>query len=151
MSGFRYYQTGRRPEKFLLRFIMIRRFILVAVFASTGLFSGVQEAKAFGPFFGSPFFGGYNYGYSNRLPTPPYFSIFPPVYYGRRYERPYGDSPFASQSQLGGNPTYHIRPKQSPVQWSVPIAPVQEIPTSIGKQVTIVNPYVRSDEAVAGN
>ena len=151
MRGFRYYQTGRRPEKFLSRFIMIRRFILVAIVVCTGLFSCIQQAKAFDTFFGSPFFSGYNHGYSNRLPTPPYFSIFPPVYYGRRYERPYGDSPFASQSHLGGNPTYHIRPKQSPVQWTVPITSVPEFPTSVGKQVTIVNPYVRADEAVAGN
>jgi hypothetical protein len=130
---------------------MIRRFVLVAMIACAGLSANVQEAKAFDSFFGSPFFGGSNYGYSYRLPTPPYFSIFPPVYYGRRYERPYGDSPFASQTHLGGNPSYHIRPKQSPVQWSVPMNATEEIPTTLGKQVTIVNPYVRADEAVAGN
>ncbi|MCY2974429.1 MAG: hypothetical protein NTW52_07140 [Planctomycetota bacterium] len=130
---------------------MIRRFVLVAIVACAGVSSSVQEAKAFDPFIGSTFMSGYNNGYSYRLPTPPYFSIFPPVYYGRRYERPYGDSPFASQSLLGGNPTYNIRPKQSPVQWSVPVESAQEFPTAVGKQVTIVNPYVRADKAVAGN
>ena len=130
---------------------MIRRFVVIAIVACAGFVSVAQDTKAFDSFFGNPFFGGYSYGYANRLPTPPYFSIFPPVYYGRRYERPYGDSPFAAQSQLGGNPTYHIRPKQSPVQWSVPVAANQEFPVTTGKQVTIVNPYVRSDEAVAGN
>jgi hypothetical protein len=54
-------------------------------------------------------FDGWNYdllgvrgfGYSGslyglgRIPTPPYFALHPPVYYGDRYYRSYGDSPFA--------------------------------------------------------
>jgi len=140
--------------------------------AIAGLFSGAQEAKAFDAFFGNPYLGAYDYGFANRLPTPPYFAIFPPVYYGRRYERPYGDSPFASMSHLGGNPSYNIRPKQSPVQWNIDSRSVGNAhePVSVGvpqtvtssasetsteavtgKQVTIINPYVRSDKAFAGN
>lgn len=38
--------------------------------------------------------------------NPPYFSMHPPVYYGDRYYRPYGDSPFASWPQLQPNPNY---------------------------------------------
>jgi hypothetical protein len=38
--------------------------------------------------------------------TPPYFSMHPPVYYGERYYRPYGDSPYASWPQLQPNPSY---------------------------------------------
>lgn len=38
--------------------------------------------------------------------TPPYFALHPPVYYGDRYYRPYGDSPFASWPQLQPNPNY---------------------------------------------
>lgn len=38
--------------------------------------------------------------------TPPYFSLHPPVYYGNRFYRPYGESPFASWPQLQPNPAY---------------------------------------------
>ena len=42
-------------------------------------------------------------------PTPPYFAMHPPVYYGGRYSRPYGLSPFAAGSMLQPTPTYHGR------------------------------------------
>ncbi|MBX3422928.1 MAG: hypothetical protein KF752_15345 [Pirellulaceae bacterium] len=53
---------------------------------------------------------GYN-GWNNRPIvqnnyTPPYFSLHPPVYYGQRYYRPYGASPFAAWPQLQPNPNY---------------------------------------------
>jgi hypothetical protein len=38
--------------------------------------------------------------------TPPYFALHPPVYYGERYTRPYGASPFAAWPQLQANPAY---------------------------------------------
>lgn len=38
--------------------------------------------------------------------TPPYFSLHPPVYYGERFYRPYGASPFAAWPQLQPNPAY---------------------------------------------
>jgi len=41
--------------------------------------------------------------------TPPYFSMHPPVYYGERYYRPYGASPFAAWPQLQANPDYAPR------------------------------------------
>lgn len=41
--------------------------------------------------------------------TPPYFALHPPVYYGDRYYRPYGDSPYASWPQLQANPAYAPR------------------------------------------
>lgn len=41
--------------------------------------------------------------------TPPYFALHPPVYYGDRYYRPYGDSPYASWPQLQPNPAYTPR------------------------------------------
>jgi hypothetical protein len=34
------------------------------------------------------------------VPQPPYFALHPPVYYGERYARPYGASPFACACQL---------------------------------------------------
>lgn len=54
------------------------------------------------------FGGGYsNYGaqsYNNF--TPPYFALHPPVYYGQRYSRPYGASPYAAGPQLQINSEY---------------------------------------------
>ena len=41
------------------------------------------------------------FGYSGSLyglgyvPVPPYYALHPPVYYGERYYRSYGESPFA--------------------------------------------------------
>ncbi len=43
-------------------------------------------------------------------PAPPYFALHPPVYYGQRYTRPYGVSPFASGPMLQSNPGYAPRP-----------------------------------------
>lgn len=40
---------------------------------------------------------------------PPYFSMHPPVYYGERYYRPYGASPFAAWPQLQPNNSYSPR------------------------------------------
>ena len=65
---------------------------------------------------------GYNGGWNNRPAvvnnfTPPYFSLHPPVYYGERYYRPYGDSPFASWPQLQANPAY--MPRVQPLNQSV--------------------------------
>jgi len=147
-----------------MRLAMVRRFSLIAVVVFASLSTGAPSAQAFDAFYGNPFLGSYDYSYAYRLPTPPYFAIFPPVYYGRRYERPYGDSPFASNSRLGGNSSYHIRPKQSPVQWSIGESNVQMnasgiissssptlAPTGTGKHVTIANPYVRNEAVVAGN
>jgi hypothetical protein len=45
--------------------------------------------------------------------TPPYFALHPPVYYGDRYYRPYGDSPYASWPQLQPNPAYAPRLQQA--------------------------------------
>ena len=45
--------------------------------------------------------GNYGWNYfraplrTGNLPTPPYFSIHPPVYYSGLQHRPYGDSPYA--------------------------------------------------------
>ena len=54
--------------------------------------------------FGAGYGMGYGYGYFPgygvpdciSVRTPPYFAIHPPVYYGTRYARPYGISPFAA-------------------------------------------------------
>lgn len=84
-------------------------FCLIAI---GGLFA-CPTAQAQDPF-------GFQFGYTlgmqnsfrNRLPTPPYFSVYPPVYYGQRFARPYGDSPYASFPQLQPAPGYHAVPME---------------------------------------
>jgi len=104
---------------------------------------------------------GYQNSFRNRLPAPPYFSVFPPVYYGKRFERPYGDSPYASFPQLRSAPDYHSVPKDAPVRTrsvSNPHVeqgarveskarghdgePVAAMPPKIGRTVEIINPFV---------
>ncbi len=79
-------------------------------------------AQAFDPWF---------YGFNQRpfglqsetmVPTPPYFSIHPPVYYGDRYARPYGISPFPAA------PNVHIPESYKAVPMSAAIAPVVQNP-----------------------
>jgi hypothetical protein len=106
---------------------------------------------------------GYQNSFRNRLPTPPYFSVFPPVYYGKRFERPYGDSPYASFPQLRSAPDYYAVPKDAPIRTrsvSNPHVeqgarveskarnhdgePVAVMPPRIGRTVEVINPFVRN-------
>ena len=58
----------------------------------------------------------FGYGANNAsgirayVPPPPYFALHPPVYYGQRYTRPYGESPFAAWPQLRSPAGYYPRP-----------------------------------------
>lgn len=56
------------------------------------------------------FYQPYGVRYSNSVRTPPYFALNPPVYYGSRYARPYGDSPFASPPLLTAPSSYQVQP-----------------------------------------
>src|SRR3954464_6018520 len=78
---------------------MIRNVCLsIAVIAC--LFAPAQ-ADAFWPYMGYPGYGGYGWGWgfnqaTNYVPAPPYYSIYPPVYYAPYITaRHYGASPFA--------------------------------------------------------
>ena len=142
---------------------MIRRFCLSALFASIWFAGSGRPAQAFEPGFSFAF--GYSLGqanqFRNRLPAPPYFAVYPPVYYGQRHERPYGESPYASWPMLQSNEDYTARPKQSPVQFVNPHVPsttpctscghplTEAAPAVTGKMVTIDNPYVVSGTSVA--
>jgi len=87
--------------------------ILLAI-ALIGAFSS-PRASAIDPLVGLPYAWGLGgqYAFRNRLPSPPYFSIYSPVYYGARFQRPYGDSPYASYPLLGQVPGYTPVPKES--------------------------------------
>lgn len=91
---------------------MIKHFCVCFIAASACCVS-ISPANAQSPF-------ALQYGYSlgmsssfkNRLPTPPYFAVYPPVYYGKRYARPYGDSPYASWPTLQAAPGYYAEPME---------------------------------------
>ena len=89
---------------------MIRKLCLLVVAAL--LVSAPSSASAYWPYFGYGGFGqsgyglGYNYA-SNYVPAPPYYSIYPPVYYSHQITaRHYGASPFAWPA--GFSPTTYV-------------------------------------------
>jgi len=73
---------------------------LAVVLATLASFTGTAKAQC--PRCGGGFNGSYGFGYSGSLyglgyiPVPPYFAIHPPVYYGDRVRRTYGQSPYAA-------------------------------------------------------
>lgn len=80
----------------------------------------------FGYPWGNNYFNGYNYGW-DYVPAPPYYSIYPPVYYSTHITaRHYGASPFAWPSV--SEPITYI------AQDDVPVAP---------QPLMIENPYVK--------
>ena len=141
---------------------MIAKFslgLLVAL-ATVCAIPSAQAQDPFGFQFGYTL--GYQNSFRNRLPTPPYFAIYPPVYYGNRYQRPYGDSPFAAFPQLRSGPDYYAVPRDVPfrtrsvinmhadpssVQHAVsePVAEAgpQATAPQAGKTVVIVNPFAQ--------
>lgn len=113
---------------------------------------------------------GYQNSFQNRLPAPPYFSVFPPVYYGKRVERPYGYSPYASFPQLSSARDYHPVPKDAPVRthsvWNPRVEQgaragtntgsldgehVVVMPQKIGRTVEIINPFVQDQLVTRSN
>lgn len=140
---------------------MLSRFSLslIAAVALLTACPSVQAQDPFGVQFG--YVLGYQNSFRNRLPTPPYFSIYPPVYYGKRYERPYGESPFASPPLLGASNDYHAVPRGATYRSRSVIMnpyidagphvqgiekfkisePVAVAVPRVGKTVEILNPY----------
>ena len=91
----------------------MKRFAFAVAAFVAALMGGAGEASATQPV-GYPFvpFGFYQpYGasFGSSLPTPPYFSMNPPVYYGARHARPYGMSPFASPPMVSAGQGYRGR------------------------------------------
>ncbi len=88
------------------------------------------------------------------VPSPPYFAMHPPVYYGERFTRPYGASPFAAWPQLQGNANYapsrHVDRSQmiGNPYFGSSAEPVQaEIITraTVAEPIEIENPYYQAD------
>ena len=92
---------------------MLRKIGIGLVAAVSGMGLVHESVQAQDPF---AFQFGYAIGqqnsFRNRLPAPPYFAVHPPVYYGQRYARPYGESPYASWPLLRSAPSYHAVPAE---------------------------------------
>lgn len=58
------------------------------------------------PFVPFGFYQPYGAQYGTSISTPPYFALNPPVYYGTRYSRPYGLSPFAAPPMMDAPASY---------------------------------------------
>src|SRR5436305_13284406 len=77
---------------------MIRKLCFLSIVALA--FAAPSTASAYWPYagwgYGTSGYGlGFNYA-SNYVPAPPYYAIYPPVYYSQQITaRPYGASPFA--------------------------------------------------------
>ena len=79
----------------------MKNLLFAAAFAvCAGLFASDTAQAQVGcngiGFFPYGFYQPYGARFGTSLQTPPYFATNPPVYYGARYARPYGISPFAS-------------------------------------------------------
>jgi len=135
------------------------KYYLSAALCALTLVAASGQASAdcggFGYGFG-PFGGYYNYGIQPYVPAPPYFALHPPVYYGQRYTRPYGDSPFAAPSQLQPAASYapsrHVERSltiQNP--WVAPLESAAEpvpapVPAPVAvKPLVIDNPYFQAE------
>src|SRR4030095_8260740 len=100
--------------------------LLLAIVPSNANAYWGNYGYGFGYPWGNGSFNGYNYGW-DYVPAPPYFSIYPPVYYSPQITaRHYGASPFAWYS--GSEPITYVP------QPSAPSAP---------QPLMIENPYVK--------
>lgn len=90
-----------------------------------------------------------------RLPLPPYFALHPPVYYGIRYTRPYGASPFASAPQLQSPQGYAAVPWPTeipgtpPSRQTHPHTPPAKTARTTDRSRVIINPYYQPAEKSA--
>lgn len=135
-----------------------RHALIIAVttlLAPIGTLAQAQDSLGYGYLFG--------YGAANTptirsfVPAPPYFSLHPPVYYGQRFTRPYGDSPFASWPQLQPAKGYHPHPAANHGHTVVnPYVPTKKAPAQSASPVVksvepvapliVENPYYRSND-----
>jgi len=104
----------------------------IAVSLALLLFAALPNAaSAYWPYLGYGGYGGYGYGWgfnqaTNYVPSPPYYAIYPPVYYSHQITaRHYGASPFA---------------------WSPGMEPITYVGDAAGAAIAepeiIENPYV---------
>lgn len=124
----------------------MKRFLLAASLAIVASIAGSSDASAqfsggnlgFAPF---GFYQPFGAQFSTSIRTPPYFATNPPVYYGARYARPYGLSPFAAPPQLQAGADYRGRLGTDflePAQPTPGYVPRYDIPAP----APLCNPYI---------
>lgn len=112
-----------------------------------------------GGVFGGGVFGGYSSPYAtDRIPTPPYFSLHPPVYYSVPVPRTYGYSPLpyngnvrtpdiapAPATPLSIVNPYVTQPANAEV---APKTAPADGDTAVAKPLMIVNPFVKKKDPI---
>ena len=140
---------------------MLRNRLLAAACAACFLIPAAASAQYpwYGPIAGG--YGGFDNGYVypffyrvRSIPTPPYFSLHPPVYYGPRLlYRPYGNSPFAYPSWYERQFDNVTSPYQTPSPPQVIVNPFvkqsddnegQSASTRPAYERAVLNPHVAS-------
>jgi hypothetical protein len=112
--------------------VLIPCFLLVAMSAASAQAQHGWGGLGFSYLYGYNAFG--NTSASTYNQSMPYFSVHPPVYYGKRYTRPYGVSPFAAWPQMQPNSSY---------------APQMDSTRMMKRPHVIVNPYLHTAPASA--
>ncbi|GAA4456822.1 hypothetical protein [Novipirellula rosea] len=94
-----------------MKSIVVAAVLALAAIVATSESASAQYPDAGGvfPFGGYGFYSPYGSYYGTSLRTPPYFATNPPVYYGARYARPYGMSPFAAPPMVNAPTSYRGR------------------------------------------
>jgi hypothetical protein len=132
----------------------IRTLCLAAVAAT--LLSAPATADAYWPYVGYGFGGPWNYGHAfnagaGYVPPPPYYSVFPPVYYSPHIQaRHYGASPFAwypGMEPIRYVDVYPAAPAAMPVMIENPYVEgagpnAADQASTDGKPLRLDNPYV---------
>lgn len=112
---------------------MFRKILLASALALLAL--APSSASAYWPYLGYGGYGGYGNGWgfnqaTNYVPAPPYYSIYPPVYYSSQITaRHYGSSPFA------------WGPGMQPITYAA-----QPAPPATPEPEMIENPFVSSNK-----
>jgi hypothetical protein len=134
--------SSSRP---ILEVFSMKMRLLLALVAGLILTSLTARQAAAGSPFWWPYWGGSIYAADTRG-LPPYFSLFPPVYYSYPVPRTYGYSPFAYPL---GSPTPEVTITDSNAQIMInPYVPKSQpsaagpAEKTVGGPLTIVNPYV---------
>ncbi len=117
--------------------------LIIVAAAVGGLSAGEAQAQVGG----SPYFLGYGfYGgglYNGGIDRPPFYAIFPPVYYSHPVGRPYGYSPFAYPPGFITPPLQPAPVKEvaNPYVPRKPASQAAERTAAVARE--IINPYVR--------
>ena len=142
--------------------------------------TAASESRAY-DFWNTGMWNATGYGVSGNLyglgiiPAPPYYAVHPPVYYGQRYFRTYGESPYARPARSSRPLIVSVKLIKNPfvddclpVEWPVSspvdakpaeaepveakpadeaIEPVEEVDVASQPRM-IINPYYRAEDEV---